>query len=234
MATSTKSFFVRGMRDGAPFMLVVAPFGMLFGVVATEAGLNLAEVMGMTALVIAGAAQFTALAMMSDNAPTLVVIAAALAVNLRMAMYSATLTPYLGSAPLWKRAIVAYCLVDQTYALGALKFEAKPDMTLSQRLAYFFGTATPMLPLWYIFTLLGSLFGTLIPDALALDFAVPITFLAILGPAMRTLAHVVAAAVSVAAALALAWLPFNLGLLVAALLAMHTGATVELWVERRS
>lgn len=234
MATSTKSFFAKGVRDGAPFMLVVAPFGMLFGVVGTEAGLNLIDVMGMSILVIAGAAQFTALAMMADNAPTLIVLAAALAVNLRMVMYSATLTPYLGAAPLRKRAIAAYCLVDQTYALSALKFEAEPAMTLPQRLAYFFGTATPMLPLWLLAALLGALFGAVIPDALALDFAVPITFLAIVGPALRTAAHVAAAAVSVTVALALAWMPFNIGLLIAALLAMQAGATVEMWLERKS
>lgn len=31
---TTKSVFLRGMRDGAPFILVLVPFSTLFGVVA--------------------------------------------------------------------------------------------------------------------------------------------------------------------------------------------------------
>ena len=104
-------------------MIVVVPFAMLFGVVATEAGLPLAQVMGMSFLVIAGAAQFTALQFMADNAPVLVIIASALAVNLRMAMYSAAITPHLGPEPFWKRALIAYFLVDQTYALAFEEYQ---------------------------------------------------------------------------------------------------------------
>jgi hypothetical protein len=44
---------------------------------------------------------------------------------------------------------------------------------------------------------------------------------------LRTLAHGVAAAVSVVAALALAGLPWSLGLLAAGLIAMAAGAAVE-------
>ena len=35
-----------GCLASAPFALVIVPFGMLFGVVGTEAGLNLVEVLG--------------------------------------------------------------------------------------------------------------------------------------------------------------------------------------------
>ncbi|MCB1349189.1 MAG: AzlC family ABC transporter permease, partial [Maritimibacter sp.] len=57
----TRSPALQGLRDSAPFLLVIAPFAMLFGVVAAEAGLNLAELMSLSVLVIAGAAQFAAL-----------------------------------------------------------------------------------------------------------------------------------------------------------------------------
>src|SRR6056297_2366962 len=118
MASSTvKTAFWRGARDALPFVLVVGPFAMLFGVVATEAGLDLLATMGFSVLDIAGASQFAALQQMTEGAPVLVAIATALAVNLRMAMYSAALLPHLGEAPLWKRAVVAYLNVDQTYAM---------------------------------------------------------------------------------------------------------------------
>ena len=77
-ATTTKSAFWRGFRDGFPFILGAAPFGLLFGVLATEAGLNVAQVMSMGVLVIAGASQFTALSQMQENAPVIMVLALSL------------------------------------------------------------------------------------------------------------------------------------------------------------
>ena len=236
MPSSTpKTAYWRGVRDGAPFLLVVGPFALLFGVVATEAGLNLAQVMGFSILVIAGASQFAAIQLMTDNAPTLIVLATALAVNLRMAMYSASLTPHLGAAPLWQRALMAYFLVDQSYAVSTVRFEKHPDMALSAKVAYFFGVVTPICPMWYVLTLVGAVAGTKIPPEFALDFAVPITFLAIIAPMLRTIAHVAAALTSIAISLLLAFLPYNLGLLAAAATAMAVGAQVELiWSRRKT
>ena len=226
-ATTPKSAFRTGLLDGVPFLLVLVPFGVLFGVTATEAGLNVLETMMFTIVVIAGASQFTALQLMTDNTPTLIVLATALAVNLRMAMYSASLTPALGGASLWQRGLIAYFLVDATYACAVTRFEAEPLWTLRHRVSYFFGTVVTVCPAWYLLTLAGALIGTAIPDWLALDFAVPICFLAMIGPMLRTPAHLAAALTSVVLALALAFVPYSLGLLIAALVAMMVGAAVE-------
>ena len=188
----------------------------------------------MSVIVVAGASQFTALSLLQDGAPVFVALLAALAVNLRMAMYSAALTPFLGSAPLWQRGILAYFTVDQPYALSILQFENEPKMTVPERVAYFMGCVTPVCPNWYLFTLVGALVGKSIPPELALDFAVPITFLAMIGPMLRTGAHVAAALVSVCLALGFAWVPYNLGLMIAGLGGMMTGAQVELWASRRA
>ena len=234
MTTSNpKTAFWTGFQDALPFVLVVSPFALLFGVVATEAGLNLVETMSFSVLVIAGAAQFTALQLMMENAPTVVVLVSALAVNLRMAMYSASLAPHFGKASIWQRAMAAYFTVDQSYALSILKYDRSPDMTVNEKLAYFFGSVAPVAPMWYAMTLVGALLGSAIPPEFALDFAVPITFIALVAPALRTPAHIVAAFISVSLALVFTGLPYNLGLLVAAVAAMMAGAQTELWQERR-
>ncbi|MBL1434997.1 MAG: AzlC family ABC transporter permease [Rhodobacteraceae bacterium] len=222
----------QGFRAGLPFVLVVAPFGLLFGVVATEAGLDIVQTMVMTVLVIAGASQFAAVQLLSDNAPTFVVILTGLAVNMRMAMYSASLTPHLGKAGLGKRALVAYFLVDQSYAVSVAEYAKTPARPLPEKLAFFFGSVSPIAPLWYGFTYIGAVAGKAIPPEYALDFAVPITFIAIVAPALRSLPQISAAFVSVAVALSLAWLPYNSGLIVAALLAMITGAAIEKRLEQ--
>lgn len=233
-ASTVKRNFWTGVLHAVPFLMVVAPFAMLFGVVATEAGLPLLETMAMTSLVVAGASQFTALQLMSDGAGVALAAATALAVNLRMAMFSAALTPHLGGAPLWQRAFAAYLCFDANVVLALKRYEEEPDLPLRDRMAYYLGTAVLMGVVWIGCSAVGAVVGKQIPEAYALDFALPITFLAIIAPSLKTIAHVAAAGTSVLLALALAGLPAGTGLLVAAPLAMIVGAGVETWTERRA
>jgi predicted branched-subunit amino acid permease len=212
-STSVKSAYKQGFRDGAPFILVIVPFSMLFGVLATEAGLSIFETLSFSVVVIAGAAQFTALQLMGEDAPTLVVLA--------------SVSPHIGGAPLWQRAIAAYCTVDQSYAVSITKYELTPEMSAREKIFYFFGTVTPVIPMWWIFTLVGALIGETIPASLALDFAVPITFLAIVAPALRTRAHVGAAITAAILSLMFFSIPYNLGILLAGIGGMMVGAQIE-------
>ncbi|MEM7489326.1 MAG: AzlC family ABC transporter permease [Pseudomonadota bacterium] len=217
----------RGVAEGLPFVVLLIPFGALFGVLATEAGLPLAQVMGFTVLVIAGASQFVALQLMQDGVPAAIVVASALAVNLRMVMYSAAMVPYLGRAPLWQRAGLAYALVDMTYALAQVTFDRETSWNLGDRVAYFFGTALPIIPTWIVATWAGAVLGARVPESWELDVAMPLAFLALVAPMLKSRAHLAAAFVSVCGTLALWWVPWNLGLIAAALAAMATGAEVE-------
>jgi predicted branched-subunit amino acid permease len=226
--------FVLGLRDAAPFVIVIAPFAMIFGLVASEAGWSLAQIMAMSVLVIAGASQFTAVQLLAENAPLLVVILTALAVNLRLAMYSASLVPHIGAAPLWQRAAVAYLLVDQTYGCAINRWTLGPSMSLRQKLVYFVGAATPMAPVWYAFTWVGAVAGQAIPEGLALDFAVPVTFIALTAPMLADRPALLAAVTAASLSLLLAGMPYSLGVLVAAGIAMVVGALAERLAERRA
>ena len=225
--SQVKDAFWSGFRQGLPFILVVVPFALLFGVVSTEAGLSVFETLSFSVVVIAGAAQFTALQLLTEEAPTLIVLASALAVNLRMAMYSATLAPHLGKAPVWKRALAAYLLVDQVFASSNLEYEKRPDMSVAAKWYFLIGTAAPVVPLWYLATFLGAYIGSAIPPSLALDFAVPITFLAMVGPALRTIAHVGAAGTALVMSPVLIWVPHSLNIMLAGIAAMIVGAAIE-------
>ena len=230
---SARAAYWRGFRDAVPFVLIVAPFGVVFGVVALEAGFTISQTMAFTIGTYAGAAQLAAIQLLSENAPLAIVIFTALAVNARMAMYSAALAPYVGRAPLWQRAVMGYLMVDQTYALSALVYDANPTMRLPAKIGYYLGVASLIWPIWVSASLVGVIAGNLIPDWVPLNFAVPIAFLAMVAPMLRTLAHVAAAFVSVVAALAFSPVPYSLGLILAAGLAMLTGALVELWMIKR-
>lgn len=228
MTSTTKiSGFRAGVLAGLPFLLVGGPFAVLFGIVATEAGLEVSQTMWFSALVIAGASQFTAIQLMTENAPVWIVLVAALAVNLRMAMYSASLQPHLGTAKLWQRALVGYLNVDGSYALGIQKFEDHPQWPVTEKFGFFCGTMLFMFPLWILGTWIGAVAGDALPETLQLDFAMPILFLALVGPMLRTLAHLAAAVTSIIGAMALSFLPSGIGLLLAAFVAMAVGAEIE-------
>jgi predicted branched-subunit amino acid permease len=229
---NSRAAFWRGFKAATPFILVVIPFALLFGVLAQEAGLNVLQLMSMSVLVIAGAAQLTALALLQEHAPTAIILVTALAVNLRMAMYSAALAPHIGKASIWARLLISYFLVDQSFAMAVQEYEDRPEMTINEKIAFFFGTMVPIAPLWYGATLAGALLGSQIPPEFSLDFAVPICFIAITGPMLRTPAHIIAAVVSIVVALSLAWIPYSMGLLVASVLAMVAGAQTEVYLQR--
>lgn len=231
--TPTAKAFLRGLIAASPMTVVVGPFAVLFGVVATEAGLNVLETMLFTVSVFAGASQFAALQTMQENAPVIVVLATALAVNLRMVMYSVTLAPHFGELPLRSRALMAYFLVDQSFATTVAEIDRKPGMTAAEKRAVFYGAVVAVAPLWFAASFAGAMIGRALPPEYALDFALPITFLAMVAPMLRSLPHLAAAGLSIALSLLLAGMPYGTGLLVAASLAMAAGALLERWQERR-
>lgn len=233
LARSPARCVQKGMLGALPFLLVLVPFGMLFGVVSTDAGLDLPQVLGFSVLVLAGASQFTAVQLLQEHTPAIIVILSALAVNLRMAMYSASMVPWLGAASPRAKGLLAYALIDQTYALAIQHYEANPRLRLDQRLAYFLGAAIVCCLPWVASCVLGFTLGRAIPESWALDFALPITFLAMVAPMLRSPAHIAAAAVSIIGALAFSGLPSGMGVLLIAPIAMATGALVETWMERR-
>lgn len=219
--------FLRGALTGLPFLSIVAPFSVVFGVAATEAGLTLPETMAFSMLVVGGASQFAALQLLTEGAPAVLALGAALVVNLRMAMYSAALAQHLGAAPFWQRALVGYLNFDNSFAISVAEYDQRPAATLTQKMGFFLGVAIPTAVVWWGFTYVGAVSGAAIPPQVPLDFAVPLAFIAMVGPALRTVAHVAAALTSTVLALALGGLPSGTGLLLAALAAMAVGAEVE-------
>ena len=153
-----KNYFQLGLKQALPFIFIVGPFGLVFGTIASNAGLSVIEALSFSVFVMAGSAQLTALQLMLDGSPTLIVVLSALAVNLRMMMYSASLTPYLGKAPLKQRILAAYSTLDQSYALSLQQFETEPQMTLQARMLFFLCGCTRYPNLVY-FNLCRSIFG---------------------------------------------------------------------------
>ncbi|MBX3506338.1 MAG: AzlC family ABC transporter permease [Parvibaculum sp.] len=219
--------WIDGMRVMLPLLPGALPFGMIAGVVASNAGLDALAGIGQSVIVFAGAAQLASTQLIADAAPALVVILTGLVINLRMAMYSASLAGHLSALPRGKRWLVSYLMTDQSYALSIMRYTQRPEMSLAAKFAFYMGGAIPMWVVWLAATAAGYFLGNRIPASWSLDFFVPLSFLALIVPAIRDRANAVAALTGGTTAV-LAWdLPFNLGLFLAALAGIAAGYVVE-------
>lgn len=223
----SREAFLAGLRDVAPMMLGVAPFAMVTGVAAVGVGLGPGEAIGMSALVFAGASQLAGIALLGQGASFAVIMLTTFMINLRMAMYSASLAPWLRSLRPGTRLALAYLMTDQAYAFSILRYRREPaDFP---RRDYYLGVAAPLWVLWMTATAAGALAGAQVPPSWQLDFAIPLTFLALLAPAVRDRPGLLAAVVGGALALALDGLPYNLGLVIASLSGIAAGTVSEAW-----
>ncbi|WP_369958988.1 AzlC family ABC transporter permease [Pseudomonas sp. MBLB4123] len=221
--------FTQGARDMLPMLLGAMPFGIIFGSLAGAAGLSPWQTLGMSLLVFAGSAQFIAISLLGVGTGLAVLLLTTLVVNLRHALYSASLQPYVRHLPKRWRVPLAFWLTDEAYAVVQHRYldaDASPNKHW-----YFLGAALAMYLNWQLCTLVGVLFGQSVPNLAAwgLDFAMLATFIGIVVPMLRNSPQVAAALVAGAVALAFHGLPYKLGLLAAA----FSGIVVGVLLERR-
>ena len=219
--------FVAGMLAALPLIIAVVPFGLIFGALAREAGLDLPQAIAFAGLVAAGAAQLVALEMLDQGAPAAVAVFAGAVVNLRMAMYSAAMVPHWRGASGAFRVVGAYFLHDQSFAMTMRRKDDRPDEPLADRLGFYLGTGIFTVSIWMTAAVTGAVIGAQIPEGWGLGFAVPVCFLALVAPMIRGAAHIAAASVAAALAILAAGLPWNLGILIAAAGGIATGVIVE-------
>ncbi len=82
-------FFIRGLKDEAPLLVGVMPFGLIFGVLGTESGLTPFQVMTMSVIIFGGASQIIFLELFASGASPYLISSTVGVVNLRHALYSA-------------------------------------------------------------------------------------------------------------------------------------------------
>jgi predicted branched-subunit amino acid permease len=87
--------------------------------------------------------------------------------------------------------------------------------------------------LWQLSTAIGIFIGAQVPPEWSLDFALPLTFIAIVIPMLKNRAYVVAAIVAAFGGVLAFGLPYKLGYVVASLAAIVLGFALEgRWKQR--
>jgi 4-azaleucine resistance transporter AzlC len=224
---SRRAEFWQGARDETPILLGVAPFGLIFGALAIGAQLSAAQAQAMSSVIFAGSAQFIAAQLFGVGASAAVIVMVVFVVNLRHALYSASVAPYLRHlGPAWK-AVLAYLLTDEAYAVVIMRFQREGPAP--RRHWYALGAGLTLWLCWQLSTAAGIFVGAQFPKDWPLSFALPLTFIALVVPALTDRASVAAAAVAAVVGLLAVGLPYKTGLMVAALI----GIAVGLLVERR-
>jgi 4-azaleucine resistance transporter AzlC len=172
--------FYAGARACLPVAISVAAYGLVWGVLARGAGLSLVEVMMMSGLVFAGSAQFVALDLWTATPSSLPIgplILAALIVNLRYLLLTATLRPLYPDKGLWRGALSMYLVTDENWAMTVAAMSRGGGSV-----AFLMGGGVLAWFSWMSTNLIGYGLGSAIDDPArwGLDFAFTATFLALL------------------------------------------------------
>lgn len=212
---------MNGARDEAPILIGVAPFGMIYGVLAVAAGISPFAAQAMSAIVFAGSAQFILAQLVSSAASVGVMVLTAFVVNLRHALYSASVAPYTANLGICWKVVLSYLLTDEAYAVTISHYKSPGEAPY--RHWYFLGSGLTLWSAWQLSSAAGIFLGGRIPAGWGLEFTLALTFIAILVPLIKDRATLLCAAAAAVAALLGAFLPLKLGIVAAAAVGIVAG-----------
>ncbi len=229
---SPQAEFLAGGLDTFPLIIGAIPFGIIFGTLALNSGLSYIGVMAMSAIVFAGSAQFIAAGLLAAGTAWPVIVLTTFVVNLRHALYSATLAPHVKHLPARWQVPLAFWLTDETFAVVIQRYNQADGSP--HKHWYYLGSALFMYINWQICTFVGLTLGQLVPDAASwgLDFAMIVTFIGMVIPYLKSRPMVVTVVVAGAVAVAAHTLPHKLGLIVAAIAGIGAGIAAESLPEK--
>jgi predicted branched-subunit amino acid permease len=217
--------FFEGVRDMAPMLLGIVPFGMVCGVGAIAAGASPVAALAMSMIMFSGAAQIVATQLLAAGAPFAVIVLSCLVVSLRLLMYSAALAPYLRPLDHRWRNLLSFVLTDQAFAGTLQRFRASDD--LAANASYFLGSGALLWVVWQLATLAGILAGQIIPASWQLEFVVPLCFIAVLVPLLRDRVSILVFTVAAIAVVVLDAMPLRLSMICGGLLAIGAGVLAD-------
>jgi 4-azaleucine resistance transporter AzlC len=203
----------------------VVPFGLLFGALAIGSHLSTTAAQAMSSVIFAGSAQFIAAQLIGLGTSGVVILVVVFVVNLRHALYSASVAPHVQHLNYGWKLLLSYLLTDEAYVVTITHYNREGDAT--NRHWYFLGAGLTLWTSWQVSTAIGIFLGAQIPSNWPLDFILPLTFIALLVPALKDRASVAAAVVAGVIGLLTINLPYKTGLLAAALIGILTGLVVE-------
>lgn len=222
--------FRSGCRDALSVAVAYLPFGLALGAALAATDVDRFAAWSSSWLIFAGAAQLVAVQMTDSGASAVVVVSAALIVNARHLLYSASMAPYARAWPRRRRWGGAYTLADPVYALAIVRYEQDDGGgSPRDRWHYLLGVSVVCWTMWQVLTAAGVLLGEALPSSVPLEMATALTFLLLLLPSLKNRASYAAAAAGGLVALASIGLPLGLNLVAGAV----AGVAAGIWAGGR-
>ena len=228
---SIKKPVLKGFLDMLPLCLAVIPWGILCGSLAIQNGFTPFETQAMSLLVFAGSAQLVAIELIAGNTPLLTILFTTFIISSRHFLYGLAVRHKVIEQPMRWRLPVSFVLTDELFA-----FSHHPRAYRTKtRLIYALSAGFSFYIAWNIWTLIGIVAGTMLPDLtnLGLDFAIAATFIALVIPGIKNLATLITVIVAGISATLLKSTGFELWLVCSALLAMSAGYAVTRLVQNK-
>lgn len=227
-----RAAFISGMRDSSLVVPSYLPFGLVCGVASVNAGLTTGASLALPALVYAGSSQAVLVQFLQGNASLWVAILSGCVINLRMAVYSAALASRVRHLGTPQRMLVAAFLVDTTFAMIQAREASHPHD--AHIISYYAGCSTVFWTGWVLFCAIGVFAGNIVPASWQLDFAIPLSFIALAAMSIRSVPMGAAALVGGAASVLLFSLPLKLGLIAACLAGLLAGLLTQKFMPTKS
>lgn len=221
--TVARDAFNDGVRSLLPTLVGIVPFGFIVGVAGTSIGPW--ETLGLSILAFSGVMQLLVYQLLANASPVPVVLLAVGVISLRFLMYSAALAPHLGHQPLRWKFLFAYLTTDQSFATAVEYFNRPREQTdreLRKRWFYVGAGMVQWVP-YQVAVALGAFLGAQIPASWSLDFVIPLTFLALLVPAIKNRGCAAAATIAGLVTLLTGGWPYRLGLIAASFAGIIAG-----------
>jgi len=213
-APSAQQEFWHGMCDELPLMFGVIPFGLVFGVLGIESGLGPLQTILLSTILFGGASQVVFVQLWAAGIPALIVGSSVCVINIRHVLYSASMASHLGHLSLRWRLLLGYLLTDEAYAVSIKRFTNGHAGPLKH--FHLLGSGALLWTGWQASTIIGVVVGNTIPESWSLSFAIPLTFIAVVAPIMRTRAEIATAVTAGSLATICQTLPWNSWLIIAA------------------
>ena len=223
----TRAAFRAGALECATFLPSYIPFGLVCGVAAVQAGLGEIGALALAAFAFAGSSQAVLTQFISGGAPLFIAILSGLVVNLRMAVYSAAISPRIANATKKQRLLWAFFLVDQTFLLNESRHQRGEHVQGEQPLAFYLGCAAVIWPWWILMNAIGAFAGAKLPASWQLEFTIPLSFIAMIVPLLKSRAQVGSALAGALAGVMFYALPLKMGLIVACVVGACVGMLVD-------
>ncbi|MBZ0295482.1 MAG: AzlC family ABC transporter permease [Anaerolineae bacterium] len=227
MSPNRRTEFISGARDTFPLIIGAIPFGLIYGAVAVANGIDPIVIMGLSLFVFAGSAQFIAVGLISQGAAFSIIVLTTFIVNLRHALYSASLAPYVSHLSQRWLLPLSFWLTDETYAVVISHYQREDKSPYKHW--YYFGSAVSMYINWQLVTVVGIVAGQRLQNfaQLGLDFAMVVTFIGITMPLIKNRPMLICALSAGIVAVLTNGIPNKLGLIIAALAGILAGFTAE-------